>query len=336
MECKSMKNRVVVFLVLVLFCTSFFLNLYSSQASSGYSFIILSRYNCNMKIGQSFFLAGIASNGKRITWKSSKSSIASVNTYGQVTAKKAGTCKIIGKVSGGEASCKITVERTRITLSAATLTMENGTNAILRATTSNGSSICWKSKKSSVASVDENGQIEAYKPGETIITAKADGSVSLCRVIVKKPKVTLNKTKVTMYRGESVALTAKVSSKRKVTWKSKKKSVATVTSTGKVTAIKHGNARITATVDGVTKECEITVKSPNITLNKKSVTIKKGKTMQLTAIVSSNNKPTWKSTKSSVATVSKNGEIRAKKKGTCYIHVSEDGTKESCHVRVTA
>ena len=89
MECKSMKNRVVVFLVLVLFCTSFFLNLYSSQASSGYSFIILSRYNCNMKIGQSFFLAGIASNGKRITWKSSKSSIASVNTYGQVTAKKA-------------------------------------------------------------------------------------------------------------------------------------------------------------------------------------------------------------------------------------------------------
>ena len=58
--------------------------------------------------------------------------------------------------------------------------------------------------------------------------------------------------------------------------------------------------------------------------------------MQLTAIVSSNNKPTWKSTKSSVATVSKNGEIRAKKKGTCYIQVSEDGTKESCHVRVTA
>lgn len=56
--------------------------------------IILTRYSKTMAIGEEFGLIAIASNGKQPTFKSSKSSIASVNTYGRVTAKKAGTCKI--------------------------------------------------------------------------------------------------------------------------------------------------------------------------------------------------------------------------------------------------
>ena len=88
--------------------------------------VIISRYHATLKIGDSFTLAGIASNGKWVRFKSSKSAVASVNTYGRVTAKKAGTCTITGKVAGGEASCKITVTKTIITLSTASITMENG------------------------------------------------------------------------------------------------------------------------------------------------------------------------------------------------------------------
>lgn len=323
-----------ILLVLVLVTTSITTNCKTTQAS-GYSLVVLSCYNRTMKIGQSFYLIGVASNGKRVIWKSSKSSIASVNTYGQVTAKKAGTCKITGKVSGGEASCKITVQKTEITLSAATITLENGASATLKGSTSNGSHITWKSQKSSVATIDEGGRITAVKPGETNITAKADGSTRVCKVIVKKPKVTLTTTQAALYRGQNIKLTAKTSSGRKVTWKTKKRSVATVDASGTVTAVKHGTAVITASLDGITKECQITVKSPTIQLSKKSITLKKGKSLLLTADVRSGNGVTWKSSKSSVASVSSNGKVSAKKKGTCYIYALEDGAKESCHIRVT-
>lgn len=327
---------IAILSAVVLFTTSIITDPSVSQAASSLSIVILSRYNCTMKIGQSFYLIGVASNGKRVTWKSSSSRIASVNTYGQVIAKKAGTCRITGKVSGGEASCTITVQKTNVTLSAKTLTMENGTTATLRGYTSNGSAITWKSKKSSVASIDESGRITANKPGETIITASADGSSSSCKVTVKKPKITLNQTRASLYRGQTLSLTAKSSSGRRVVWKSRKTSIARVSDSGKVTAIKHGSARITATLDGVTKECEITVKSPNIRLSHTSISLKKGKSLTLKASVSSGNTPIWKSSKSSVAAVDSNGKVTAKKKGTCYIYASEDGTREDCHVQVTA
>lgn len=330
----ALRRWTAILLALVFVTTSIMTNQFASQAS-GYSLVALSSYNRTLKIGQTFYLIGVASNGKRVTWKSSKSSIASVNTYGQVTAKKAGTCKITGKVSGGEASCKVTVEKTKITLSAASITLENGDSTRIKGSTSNGSSITWKSQKSSVASIDEYGNIVAQKPGETNITAKADGSTSVCKLIVKKPKITLSKSHITLYRGQRICLTAKVSSGRKVTWKTKKKSVATVSSNGTVTAVKHGTAYIKATLDGVTKECEVTVKSPIITLSKTSATIKKGKSLSLSASVSSGNIPTWKSSKSSVAKVDSKGRVTAKKKGTCYIYAIEDGTKEACHIRVT-
>lgn len=327
---------IAIFSAVVLIAASILAQTVSVQAASSLAFVILNRYNCTMKIGQSFFLTGIASNGKRISWKSSSSRIAAVNTYGQVTAKKAGTCTITGKVTGGEASCRITVEKTAIHLSAATITMENGASATLKGSTSNGSAITWKSQKSSVASIEENGRITAHKPGETTVTATADGSKKTCRITVKKPKITLNHISASLYKGQTLTLTANVSSGRKPNWKSRKSSVATVSASGKVTAKKHGSTLICATVDGVTKECEITVKSPVIQLNKSSISIQKGKKITIKATVSSGRKPVWKSSKSSVATVDDTGTITAKKKGTCTISVSEDGTTKKCYVQVTA
>ncbi len=324
-----------IFSTILLFASSILAASAPVQAATP-ALVILSRYSNTMKIGQSFFLTGIASNGKWVRFKSSSSRIASVNTYGLVTAKKAGTCRITGKVSGGEASCKITVQKTNITLSAATITMENGASAILKGQTSNRSAITWKSQKSSIATIDKQGKIVAKKVGETTITATADGTKATCHVTVKKPKVTLSQTSASLYHGQTLTLAARVSSGRRVTWKSRKSSVASVNTRGVVTAKKHGTAKIRATVDGVTKECEITVKSPTIRLNRTSATVKKGKTLTLKATVSSGNTPVWRSSRSSVAAVNSKGIVTAKKKGSCYITVSEDGTKEKCHIQVTA
>lgn len=249
-----------VILSIVLLCSAAIAsNPAKSSAAGSVSFVVLSKYQKTMKIGQSFFLIGFSSNGKQITWKSSNSRIAAVNTYGEVTAKKAGSCKITGKVRGAEASCKITVQKTIITLAAGTITMENGAFYRLSGTTTSGSPLTWKSSKRSVATIDDNGRIEALKPGTTTITASADGVKRTCKVTVKKPKVTLNKTSVTLFPGKTFRLIAKVSSKRSVTWKSRKTSVAIISEHGLVTAKKKGTAVITAKVDGVTKECKIIV-----------------------------------------------------------------------------
>lgn len=304
-----------------------------AQAAS-FSVVILSCYRKTVNIRQTFPLIAISSSGKKITWKSSSSRIASVSRYGQVTAKRKGSCRITARSGGAEASCLVTVSPTVIRLDAGHITIENGASVTLRGTTSNGAPLSWKSSKRSVASVDEHGRITGAKPGDTTITASADGSKATCLVTVKKPRVSLNRTEASLYRKQTIRLTAKVSSGRTPTWKSRRRSVATVDEDGLVTARKHGTTVITAKIDGVTKSCDVTVEPPDIELSADEITLKKGGSRTLTARVSSGIRPTWKSSKKSVASVDKSGKVTAKKKGVCTIYASEDGTKERCRVVV--
>ena len=72
-------------------------------------------------------------------------------------------------------------------------------------------------------------------------------------------KVTISAKKKTLYVGKSFKLKIKGTSKT-VKWSSSNKSVATVTSKGKVTAKKAGTATITAKVGGKKYTCKVTVK----------------------------------------------------------------------------
>ncbi len=73
-------------------------------------------------------------------------------------------------------------------------------------------------------------------------------------------------------------------------------------------------------------------------LNKKKLTLKKGKTYKLKLICSPKSlgkKLTWKSSKKKVATVSKNGKVKALKKGKTTITVkNKSGKKATCKVIV--
>lgn len=95
-----------------------------------------------------------------------------------------------------------------------------------------------------------------------------------------KPK--LNKSKATLYVGETVTL--KMSgTKKKVTWKSNKKSVATVSKTGLVTAKKKGTAKITAKSSGKKYVCKVKVsKLPKTYATVNGKKVKVGKTATLT------------------------------------------------------
>lgn len=301
--------------------------------AASFQYVLLSHYNVTKPIGGSFCLAAVSSKGK-ISFKSSSSAIASVNANGQVTCKKSGEVFITASTKYADARCKVTVVPTTIRLNRSSITMENGGSTTLRATTSNGRSVSFKSNRSSIVRISASGVITAKKPGEAVITVSCDGTKATCHVTVKKPHIALGCNAKTLYRGQSFKLTAKTSSGLTPTFKSSKSSVATVGKDGTVKAIKHGTANIKVKLDGVTKVCTVTVASPQITLNKTALSLSVGKSTTLTAKVSSGNTPVFSSSNKAVASVTAKGIVTGKKKGTAYIYAAEDGAKAKCKVKV--
>jgi len=78
--------------------------------------------------------------------------------------------------------------------------------------------------------------------------------------------VSISRSSLSLNVGENSTLTAEVSpsnaTNKTITWTSSNNSVATVDSTGKVTAIGAGTATITATADGKSSSCTVTVIRP--------------------------------------------------------------------------
>ena len=77
--------------------------------------------------------------------------------------------------------------------------------------------------------------------------------------VLAKRGISLNKNKLSLYVGKKAQLKVK-GTKKKVLWKSSKKSVAIVSQKGKVTAKKKGNALIFAKVAKKTLKCKVVVK----------------------------------------------------------------------------
>lgn len=170
---------------------------------------------------------------------------------------------------------------------------------------------------------------------------------------VKVTGITLNMSSLSLTEDDTYTLSATVSpsiaTDKSVSWSSSNSSVATVSSTGKVTAVNAGTATITATANdgsGVKAACSVTVKSrtikvTGIALGKSSLSLTEGDTYTLSATVSPSNATdksvTWKSSNTSVATVSTSGKVTAINAGTATITATANdgsGVKATCSVTV--
>ena len=220
---------------------------------------------------------------KHVTWSSSNASVASVDSTGKVTAVSAGTADITVTTVDGKktATCKVTVNNPvihaiSVSLNKAEDTIVVGNTDTLIATVSpadaTNKNVTWSSSNASVASVDSTGKVTAVSVGTADITVTTvDGNkTAVCKVTVINPvvhviSVSLNKTEDTIIVGGTDTLIATINpadaSNKNVTWSSSNASVASVDSTGKVTAISVGTAVITVTtVDGnKTASCSVTV-----------------------------------------------------------------------------
>ena len=158
-------------------------------------------------------------------------------------------------------------------------------------------------------------------------------------------------SRIEIIEGESAVLSASVSpeaaSDRAVAWSSSDRSVATVDKSGTVHGLRPGTATVTATAEGKSGTCAVTVKAKTVsvtevTLDRTELTLTEGETETLTATVrpdnADNRKVTWSSDKTDVATVDGDGRVTAVKAGVAVITVTtEDGGKTAtCKVTVKA
>lgn len=142
--------------------------------------------------------------------------------------------------------------------------------------------------------------------------------------------VKISNTKVTLIKGQTTNLKIN-GTKKKAKWSSSKTSVATVTQSGKVTAKKTGTAKITAKVGNKKYSCTVKVQTPK--LNKTKITVTAGKKYTL-KLSGTDQKITWKSSKTSVATVNSKGIVTAKKAGIAKITATVLKKKYTCTVTV--
>lgn len=226
-----------------------------------------------------------------VTWTSSSDAVASVDSNGKITAKTAGsaviTCKSVSDNSV-VGICNVTVKVkvqtpseikvNKITLNKTTASVTKGKTLQLTATVAPGNAtkkeVKWSTSNKNVAMVSTSGLVTAKSAGTATITCTAqDGSgvKATCKITVKNPvvkvtKVTLNKTTATLAPKETLTLKATVTptnaTNKAVTWKSSNTKIATVSSSGKVTAKAAGTVTITCRAkDGSGKKatCKITV-----------------------------------------------------------------------------
>ena len=157
-----------------------------------------------------------------------------------------------------KADTKVTV-----TLNKKTATVYKGKTTTLKATVTGAHApkVTFTSSNPKVAAVNKTtGKVTAKAKGSAVITAKCGDVKVTCKVTVKNPTLTLNKTSASVKVGKTTKITAKAAPSGKVTYKSNNKKIATVSSKGTIKGIKKGTAKITVICNGVTKTVKVTVK----------------------------------------------------------------------------
>ena len=139
-----------------------------------------------------------ATGDKTVKWSSSNEAVATVDSNGKVTAKKAGTAVITATSSNGKtAGCTVTVKQkeiaiTGISLNKSTTSLTEGESETLTATitpsnATGDKTVKWSSSNEAVATVDSNGKVTAKKAGTAVITAtSSNGKTAGCTVTVKQ------------------------------------------------------------------------------------------------------------------------------------------------------
>lgn len=261
-----------------------------------------------------------------------------------------------------------------------TTTLQVGKTLTVKTTVSPSSakkSISYKTSNKKIATVSSKGKVKAVKAGTAKITVTVKGKNNKKKTAWFKVKVTkkatptktptkaptatpapqevavtsikLNASATTIAAGQTAQVYAEIqptnATNKSLTYTSSNASVATITNTGIVTALKDGQTIITAkAANGVTGTLNITVKTvdpTSMSLNVSTLDLTVGGTSVLSTVFvpanTTERNVTWSSDKESVAKVDSNGTVTAIGEGTAVITAtSENGLTATCIVTVKA
>lgn len=299
-----------------------------------------------------------------VQWTSSNTSVATVDSAGNVTSLAPGTATITAAASASNtvtASATVLVEDPAIrsialnkyATSIAVGSSETITSTVIKDI--GATAPTWSSSNTSVVTVNQSGVITAVAAGTAIISlSNSSGSViasvavTAASSVVLPASVSTNKSSTSLAVGASETLTATVlpmdANNKSVSWSTSNARIATVSSTGVVTALAAGSATISVrTIDGnQTAAVAITVTQSatsvsGVTLNKSTFSLQMGATDSLVQAISpagaTNTAVRWTTSNALVATVSPSGVVTALAAGKATITViTADGAFTSTAV----
>ena len=218
--------------------------------------------------------------GRSIAWSTDSASVATVSSSGLVTGVAPGTATIYAVSEGKGDSSAITVNVPSVATvsvgpSSMTLRVGGATRtltATLRDASGNvltGRTIAWTSSTTATATVSSSGVVTPVAVGATTVTATSEGktgSSSITVTLVPVSTVAVSPASTTLDAGGTQQLTATLKDSagntltgRTITWSSSNTAAATVSTSGKVTAVAAGSATITATSEGKSGGASVTV-----------------------------------------------------------------------------
>lgn len=301
-------------------------------------------------------------NNQKVTWSSSDTSVAKVDSKGVVTGVKLGTATITVKTAEGsfKAQCKVTVKQhvTSISLNKKDVTIANGATSQLTATISpvnaTEKGYTFSSSNEKVATVTDMGLIKAVACGTATITVKSkeNNKTATCKVTVIEPvkDMQLSVSEMTIYTGKSQSVTFKIlpedATVKTATFSTADKKVATVDKNGLVKGVAQGETVITVKADGnneiiKTVKVKVLQAAEKITASQKEYAVYENGSAKLDITVlpeSAHNKAvTYVSADEKIATVDANGNIKGVAKGKTVItvqSVQDNSVKLSVNVEV--
>ena len=121
----------------------------------------------------------------KITWKSSNTKVAAVNSKGVVTAKAKGTAVITASCGEYKVTCKITVKNPSLKLTKSSATVKVGKTTKISAKATPAGKITYKSSNTKIATVSSKGVVKGKKKGTAKITVTCNGVKKVFTVKVK-------------------------------------------------------------------------------------------------------------------------------------------------------
>jgi len=322
-------------------------------------------------VGEQYTASAIYSDGSiqdlvtGVTWTSSNSSVATVDSNGLATTLGAGTTTITATVGSFTDASVITVVAAHlqtITLTPTNVTMAAGTQQQFTAVGNfdDGStqvliSALWSSSSSSVLAIDQNGLALAVGPGSSTVsvtsgTVSASTSVTVSTATLVSLAIAPANSSMPDDATRPFSATGTFSDNstqdmtQSVLWSSATPTVATITNLVLVSSLSTGSTTITAMLGSVSNSTTLTVS--NVTLVSIAISpangrVQKGTSLKFTAVGTYSDGSTatltnvsWRSSKNNLANMRRNGILHAKKAGTLTVTASAFGVTGSTSVTI--